>query len=152
MVSSCVELQLPNPSLMLFSCFVKLQKSQGGGCKKPSKKPFRVDPAAPLVKRSIIRLGGSPGLVAIGRGSHSEGCGFESQHRILDGHFFTYICCKNCNDVCLKRPKINEKEAGVGPFLQKNVQSFADVICCRMRTLPPDCERLLAAFGGASLC
>ena len=21
--------------------------------------------------------------------------------------FFTYICCKNCNDVCLKRPKIN---------------------------------------------
>ena len=29
--------------------------------------------------------------------------------------FFTYICCKNCN-VCLKRPKINEKEAGVGPF------------------------------------
>ena len=30
--------------------------------------------------------------------------------------FFTYICCKNCNDVCLKRPKINEKEARVGPF------------------------------------
>ena len=30
--------------------------------------------------------------------------------------FFTYICCKNCNDVCLKRPKINKKEAGVGPF------------------------------------
>ena len=34
--------------------------------------------------------------------------------------FFTYICCKNCNDVCLKRPKINEKEAGVGP-LKKEV-------------------------------
>ena len=49
------------------------------------------------------------------RDSHSEGRGFESRHRILDGHFFTYICCKNCN-VCLKRPKINEKEAGVGPF------------------------------------
>ena len=29
-------------------------------------------------------------------------------------HFFTLICCKNCNDVCFKRPKINEKEAGVG--------------------------------------
>ena len=29
--------------------------------------------------------------------------------------FFTFICCKNCK-VCLKRPKINEKEAGVGPF------------------------------------
>ena len=29
--------------------------------------------------------------------------------------FFTFICYKNCK-VCLKRPKINEKEAGVGPF------------------------------------
>ena len=26
---------------------------------------------------------------------------------LLDGHFFTLICCKNCNDVCLKRQKIN---------------------------------------------
>ena len=66
---------------------------------------------------TCIKEPGSPGLVALGRGSHSEGRGFESQHRILDGHFFTYICCKNCN-VCLKRPKINEKEAGVGPFLK----------------------------------
>ena len=35
---------------------------------------------------------------------------------ILDGHFFALICCKNCIDVCLKRLKINEKEAGVGPL------------------------------------
>ena len=35
---------------------------------------------------------------------------------MLDGHFFTYICFKNCNDVYLKRLKINEKEAWVGPF------------------------------------
>ena len=48
--------------------------------------------------------------MVVGRDSRSKGCGFESWHRILDGHFFTYICCKNCNDVCLKRPKINEKE------------------------------------------
>ena len=34
-------------------------------------------------------------------------------------NFFTLICCKNCIDVCLKRPKINEKEAGVGPFFKK---------------------------------
>ena len=26
--------------------------------------------------------------------SHSECRGFESWHRILDGHFFTYFCCK----------------------------------------------------------
>ena len=61
---------------------------------------------------------GSPGLVVMRGGSHSKVCGFESRRRILDGHdiFFTLICCKNCNDVCLKRPKINENEAGVGPF------------------------------------
>ena len=41
--------------------------------------------------------------------------GFESQHGILDGHFFALLCCINCI-VCLKRPKINEKEAGVGPL------------------------------------
>ena len=33
----------------------------------------------------------------------------------MDLTFFTFTCCKNCN-VCLKRPEINEKEAGVGPF------------------------------------
>ena len=32
--------------------------------------------------------------------------------------FFTLICCKNCS-ACLKRPKINEKEARVGPFFKK---------------------------------
>ena len=32
---------------------------------------------------------------------------------------FTLICCKNCIG-CLKIPKINEKEGGVGPLLLKN--------------------------------
>ena len=63
------------------------------------------------------QVGWEPGLVVMGRDSCSEGHGFKSLHRILDGHFFTYYCCKNCN-VCLKRPKINEKEAGVGPFFK----------------------------------
>ena len=57
--------------------------------------------------------------MVIGRDSHSKGCGFKSRHHMLDGHFFTYYCCKNCN-VCLKRSKINEKEAGVGPFKQNH--------------------------------
>ena len=56
--------------------------------------------------------------MAMGRDSRSEGRGFVSRHSILDGHFFIYICCKNCI-VCLKRRKINKKEAGVGPFLKK---------------------------------
>ena len=34
--------------------------------------------------------------------------------------FFTYICCKNCNDVCLKRPKINDKRGRGWPFFYKN--------------------------------
>ena len=33
----------------------------------------------------------------------------------MDVTFFTLMCCKNCT-VCLKRPKINKKEARVGPF------------------------------------
>ena len=52
-------------------------------------------------------MGGSPGLEV----SRSEGHGFE--YLILDGHFFTNICYKNCNG---ERPKINEKGTGVGPF------------------------------------
>ena len=59
--------------------------------------------------------GGSPGLVVIGGDSRFEGRGFESWRHILDGHFFTLICCKNCI-VCLKRLKINEKEAMIGTF------------------------------------
>ena len=53
-----------------------------------------------------------------GRDSLIEGCEFESQCRILDGHFFTVICCKNCN-VFLKKTKINEKMPGLVHFLIK---------------------------------
>ena len=59
-------------------------------------------------------LGVSPALVVFGDNSCSKGHGFKSQCHILDRHFFTLICCK-IGIVCLKRPKINEKEAGVGP-------------------------------------
>ena len=40
-------------------------------------------------------MGGSPGLVVMGDDSCLKGRGFESQRHILDGHFFTLICCKN---------------------------------------------------------
>ena len=36
----------------------------------------------------------------------------------MDMTFFTLICCKKCI-VCLKRLKINKKEAGIGPFFKK---------------------------------
>ena len=37
------------------------------------------------------------------------------------------ICCKNCI-VCLKRPKINEKEAVVGPFFKKKLYFFLNFL------------------------
>ena len=62
--------------------------------------------------------------MVIGDNSCSRGHGFKSQRHILDGlDFFTLICCKNCI-VCLKISKINEKEARVGPFLKKILQSL----------------------------
>ena len=33
---------------------------------------------------------------------------------VLGGHFFTFICCKNCN--VFEKTKNKLKEAGVGPF------------------------------------
>ena len=41
----------------------------------------------------------------------------------MDMTFCTLIYCKNCF-VCLKRPKINEKEAKVGPFFKKTVKKL----------------------------
>ena len=53
--------------------------------------------------------------MVMGGDSCSKGC-VESWHHILDGIFFTYICAKNYNDVCLKRPKINDKRGRVWPI------------------------------------
>ena len=36
----------------------------------------------------------------------------------MEWTFFTLICGKNCI-VCLKRPKINKKEAEDGPFIKR---------------------------------
>ena len=60
----------------------------------------------------------------MGGDSCSRALGFKSRGHILDGNdFFTLICCKNCI-VGLKRPKINEKEAGIGPFFKKRKIKF----------------------------
>ena len=73
-------------------------------------------------RMTIFYFSGRPGLVVMGDNSCSKGRGFESQWYCHTGWtfltFFTLICCKNCI-VCLKRPKMNEKEAGVGPFLKR---------------------------------
>ena len=53
--------------------------------------------------------------------SCSNGCEFESRHRILDGHFFTYLFVAKFVMCFLKKTQINEKEAGVGPFFFKKI-------------------------------
>ena len=60
----------------------------------------------------------------MGRDSNSEGRGFESQHRILDGHFSHIFVVKIVMMFVWKRPKINEKEAWVGPFFKINHSAF----------------------------
>ena len=59
----------------------------------------------------------------MGNDSCSRGCEFESQRHILNGHFFTLICCKNCID-CLKRQKINEKRCQDWPLLKIIISLF----------------------------
>ena len=61
--------------------------------------------------------GGSSGLVVMGRDSDSEGRGFESQCRILDGRVSHVFVAKI---LVLEKTNINEKEAGDGPFVLKN--------------------------------
>ena len=56
-----------------------------------------------------------PGLVVMVGDSCSNGREFKFRHRILDGHFFTFICCKNCN-VCLK------KRPGLAHYFKKTIE------------------------------
>ena len=58
--------------------------------------------------------------MVMGDDSYSRGCGFESRHCILDEHdIFSHLFVVKNGIICLKRPKIDEKEAGVGQFLRR---------------------------------
>ena len=60
--------------------------------------------------------GGSPVLVIMGDDSCWSWVQIPAPYTVWTfGHFFTLICSKNCI-VCMKRPIINKKVAGVGPF------------------------------------
>ena len=52
-----------------------------------------------------------------------QGLGFKSQRRILDGRFFTFICCKNCS-VCFVKMKINKMRPGKAHFLKNSEYSL----------------------------
>ena len=61
----------------------------------------------------------SPDIVVMGGDSHSEGHGFESQCHILDGHFFTLICCKIPLMLVWKRLKKRKRGRG-WPILKES--------------------------------
>ena len=83
----------------------------------------RVYPKYTTTGRNISE-GGRPVLVVMGVDSCSKGHGFESQHRILDGHFSHIFVVKIVNDVCWKWPKINDKR-GLAHFIQKDCLIFS---------------------------
>ena len=58
--------------------------------------------------------------MVMGGDSCFKGREFKSQHHILDGHIYTFICCKKCN-VCLKKMKINVKETEDGHLKKVNL-------------------------------
>ena len=71
--------------------------------------------------KQVKLLGGSPGLVVMGGKRLTFQRSWVRFPAPYTGWtFFTFICCKNCK-LCLKRPKINEKEAGIGPFFNTAV-------------------------------
>ena len=46
----------------------------------------------------------------------------------MDIKLFHIVCCKNCNDVCLKRPKITEKDDWDWPIFKN--QSIFELLDC----------------------
>ena len=67
----------------------------------------------------------------------------------MDMTFFTLICIKNCI-VCLKRLKINEKEAVVGPYKNRNnkeVKTASLQVPCSLQLQPAERRRGRAERG-----
>ena len=67
--------------------------------------------------------------MVMGGDSCCKGHGFEFPHCILDGHFFTYICCKNCN-ICLKRRKYMKRGLGMANLKKIDHTLSGTVVYC----------------------
>ena len=65
--------------------------------------------------KEVNLLGGIPGLEVNGRDSCSKGCGFESQHQILDGHFSYLFVVKIVMFVCKDENK-RKRSRGLSIF------------------------------------
>ena len=68
------------------------------------------------------KLGGSPGLVIMGRDSRSKG-GLNPGTIYWMDIFSHLFVVKICN-VCLKRPKIKETRPGLAHFLKRNAEMY----------------------------
>ena len=73
--------------------------------------------------QKIDSMGGGPGQVVMGGDSCSKGCEFESRHCILDGHLFTFICCKNYN-LCVWKDENTWRRGRGWPIFVKWIKFF----------------------------
>ena len=89
-----------------------------------------------ILNKPSVNLGGSPGLVVMLGDSSSEVFQFESQHRILDGHFSHWFVIKMH---CLKRPKIDEKGPWMAHFVLKNIYPSGHTAQGFCMTRKPSC-------------
>ena len=93
--------RIPSTPSVLFSiCIIEIAMR-----KRTKRNKKRKEVGVGPLKKKNTSWAESLCLVVMGGDSCFEVCGFESQHRILGGHFFTYIYSKNYS-VCLKRRKI----------------------------------------------
>ena len=70
--------------------------------------------------------------MVMGGDSCSKGCEFESWHRILDGHFFTYVFVVKLV-MCLKRRTINSLHFRFMKFTTTGEQDIAFVCNHKIR-------------------
>ena len=85
-------------------------------------------PRLTFLTRLTIR---SPGLMVMGDNSCLRGCGFKSRFHIIGWalHFSHWVFVKCI--VCSKRPKINEKETGVGPLKIPLTKCLLTIFYCK---------------------
>ena len=98
--------------LNIWSCRIVIEQ-------KPNLVKIKIYRSCPKINPVKQR---TQGLVVMWGDSHSEGCGFESQCHILDGYFFSWICCKIVLMFVWKGRKYTKKMPGMARFFLKKYQ------------------------------
>ena len=124
----CVRVCLPLTSIQNQRVFIFYWLNEFPEWDRPPNEKYAIDFNWTFPDRDIFKWSNVESDYSVGRKPWSSGYGrrlmFEMsrvwismQYTGWEWHFFIWICCKKCI-VCLKRPKINKKEAVVGPFLK----------------------------------